>query len=115
VRKAQGSGVFVIARVARVNSTLKVFWVDEYGDPIPIFAHDYRVVGYEHSPQNTTGWALKSPPGNPHSTRKNEAKIELKMPKVGDYALMLLANGNRDIPRCIGFLKSKQFSVSPDE
>jgi hypothetical protein len=75
-RLAQQGPTLVLAKVTRIEHGRMLVWCEEeFADEPILWCGDYyRVFYFDHTPKDTTGFAMTAPPGNPYVERKAESE-----------------------------------------
>lgn len=101
-RLAEQGESFTQAVVIKRDDVNKLVWCKEFGDlPIPLFFFDFKVRYYD---TDSTGVV------NVKTATVGNKDVEVVTPAVGDVVLIIRLLGSSRLPRCIGVLKSKNFS-----
>jgi len=100
---------FFVDKVLKNDTTNNLVWVQELGDtPVPLFTFDYDVKYYDESPKGT-GLSFGG-----YKVYTKIAKTKVRCPKVGELVLIAREMGMNRLPRCLGVLRSTNFT-EPEE
>lgn len=96
-------GEYVITgRVIKRDEIRKLVWIAEFGDQaIPLIGFDYTVKYYDTDENGVVN-------------QKN-AKIEIKVPKLGQTVVVLRELGTRRLPRCVGVLTGQEWMTRTED
>lgn len=92
------SPAFTQGEVIKADPDRNLIWLNETRDqPIPLFAFDFEVKYYDTQPDG--------------SVEVKHAKVKPKCPEVGDTVLVVKQYGSRRLPKCLGILRSVEFTA----
>jgi hypothetical protein len=101
---------FFVDKVVKNDTANNLVWVTELGDtPIPLFTFDYTVSYYDESPRGT-GLSFGG-----YKVYTKQAKTKVKCPSIGDIVLVAREMGQNRLPRCLGVLRSSNFTTDEGE
>lgn len=99
-RLAEQGEYFTQGIVIKNDQVNKLVWLKEFGDlGIPCIAFDYQVKYY---------YVDAAGHFQPRKTKAYDREVEILVPQVGDVVLVARLLASRNLPRCIGVIKSKQ-------
>lgn len=107
---------FVQGKVVKSNQQKKLVWLKEFGDtPIPVIGFDYQVKynvpSHSLSGDTISGYSLSSRT-QIKKTQAHSPDVEILVPRPGDIVLIAQHLGSRRLPKCIGVVKGRDFTVA---
>lgn len=93
-------------KVTKRDTENMLVWINEVGDqPIPIYSFDYQIKYYDVDQRGVS--TIKR-------TDITKKDVSTLCPDIGDTILVLKQFGTNRLPKCIGVLRSANFTTSED-